>query len=138
MKKLMLFSGLLLLCSHFAFAQDADYKVVFDFTNSSSQNQDAVVRQVSLIKQEDPDAKLEVVAYGGGLDLMLKDKSGHADAIEKLLTDPDISFKACAGTLKRKQMDQSQLIPGVEVVRDGIYEIVSKQKEGWGYIKVAN
>ena len=29
-----------------------------------------------------------------------------------------------------------QLLPGVQTVPDGIYEIVSKQQEHWGYIKV--
>jgi intracellular sulfur oxidation DsrE/DsrF family protein len=40
--------------------------------------------------------------------------------------------------MKRMNVDKSQLIPGVEVVPDGIYEIISKQRENWGYIKVAH
>ena len=39
--------------------------------------------------------------------------------------------------MKRNNIDKSQLIPGVEIVPDGIYEIILKQREGWGYIKVA-
>jgi hypothetical protein len=41
-------------------------------------------------------------------------------------------------TMKRNNVDKSQLLPGVEIVPDGIYEIISKQHEGWGYIKVAH
>lgn len=41
-------------------------------------------------------------------------------------------------TMKRNNIDKSQLVPGVEVVPDGIYEIVSKQQAGWGYIKVVH
>jgi intracellular sulfur oxidation DsrE/DsrF family protein len=40
--------------------------------------------------------------------------------------------------MQRYNIDKSQLIPGVEVVPDGIYEIITKQREGWGYIKVGN
>jgi hypothetical protein len=39
--------------------------------------------------------------------------------------------------LKNNGVDKSQLIPGVQTVPDGIYEIIQKQHEGWGYIKAA-
>ena len=32
---------------------------------------------------------------------------------------------------------KSQLLEGVGTVPDGIYEIISKQHQGWGYIKAA-
>jgi intracellular sulfur oxidation DsrE/DsrF family protein len=40
--------------------------------------------------------------------------------------------------MANQKIDKSQLLNGVQIVPDGIYEIVSKQKEGWGYIKVAH
>jgi hypothetical protein len=39
--------------------------------------------------------------------------------------------------MKRHQLDKSQLLPGIGTVPDGIYEIVARQSEGWGYIKAA-
>ena len=39
--------------------------------------------------------------------------------------------------MKRHKMTIGDLIPGVGSVPDGIYEIVMKQKDGWGYIKEA-
>jgi uncharacterized protein len=120
------------------YAQQADYKVVFDFTSKDSVNQQTVVRQLDLIKGANPEAKLEVVIYGQGLSLVVKDQSAQAPAIQKLLSQKDISFKVCAMTMKRNNVDKSQLLPGVEIVPDGIYEIFTKQKEGWGYIKVAH
>jgi intracellular sulfur oxidation DsrE/DsrF family protein len=38
--------------------------------------------------------------------------------------------------LRNNNVDASQLLPGVEVVPDAIYELVSKQQDHWGYIKV--
>lgn len=119
-------------------AQLKDYNVVFDFTSGDSVNQQTVVRQVDLIKKANPDAKLEVVIYGLGMNLALKDKSSQAAAIQRLAGLKDVSFKVCSVTLKRNNIDKSQLLPGVELVPDGIYEIITKQKEGWGYIKVAH
>ena len=119
-------------------AQVKDYKVVFDISSADSVSRQAVIREVDIIKNANPDAKLEVVVYGQALNMVLKDKSAYTEAIQKLLSMKDIAFKVCAITMKRNNVDISQLIPGVEAVPDGIYEIISKQREGWGYIKVAH
>ena len=124
--------------STIATAQDADYKVVFDLTSRDTANQQAIIRELGLIRASNPRALLEVVIYGQGLDLVVQGRTVQETALRKLLTDKDISFKVCAMTLKRNNIDKSQLIPGVEVVPDGIYEIITKQKQGWGYIKVAH
>ena len=135
--------NILLLCIFLIFrsaadAQPKDYKVVFDITSKDSVNQQAVIRELNLIKAASPEAKLEVVVYGQGLSLVLKDQSPQAAAIQKLLAQKDISFKVCALTMQRNNIDKGQLLSGVEIVPDGIYEIYSKQTEGWGYIKVAH
>jgi intracellular sulfur oxidation DsrE/DsrF family protein len=136
MKKTILLASVLL-SAYIMQAQNADYRVVFDMTSRDSMNQQAVVRELNLIREGNPDAKLEVVMYGQGIDLAIKGKSSQQPAVEKLLTDKGISFKICAIAMKRNNVDKSMLVPGVEVVPDGIYEIISKQREGWGYIKVA-
>ncbi len=138
MKKYILLQCIGLFLFFNSHAQIADYKIVFDITSNDSSSQQAVVREVKLIKTANPDAKLEVVVYGQGLNLVLKDKSSQAAAIQNLLTYNNVSFKVCAITLERNHIDKSNLVQGVEVVPDGIYEIYSKQKEGWGYIKVAH
>ena len=62
----------------------------------------------------------------------------EAAAIQKIIADGKASFKVCSMTMKRNNIDASQLIPGVEIVPDGIYEIVSRQQDGWGYVKVGH
>jgi intracellular sulfur oxidation DsrE/DsrF family protein len=138
MKKLIVMLCSIIFFGHTAFSQHPDYKVVFDITSKDSSSQQAVVREVNLIKSANPDAKLEVVVYGQALNLVLKDESSQAAPIQQLLSQKDISFKVCALTMKRNNKDKSSLLPGVEIVPDGIYEIITKQKEGWGYIKVAH
>jgi len=137
MKNFFLLSMLAVLTS-FIHAQTADYKVVFDLTSKDTLNHRTVVREANLIKESNSNANIEVVVYGEGLDLVLKDKSTQAAAVQQLINDKKVSFKVCAMTMKRNNIDKSQLLPGVEIVPDGIYEIISKQHEGWGYIKVAH
>jgi len=138
MIKYNLFTCLALLTGLFTNAQPGTYKVVFDLTSKDSVNQQAVIRELTLIRQSNPDAQMEVVVYGQGLDLVTNEPSARHAAVEQLLADKKITFKVCAMTMKRNNVDKSRLITGVEVVPDGIYEIISKQQAGWGYIKVAH
>jgi intracellular sulfur oxidation DsrE/DsrF family protein len=113
-----------------------DYKVVFDLTSRESAEQTAVLRWISEIMAESPNAKLEVVMYGKGLELVMADRTSVQAQVTEALKNPNVSFRVCAGSMKNNKVDKSQLMEGVTVVPDGIYEIISKQREGWGYIKV--
>lgn len=113
----------------------SDYKVVFDLTSNDTLNHKAVIRWTNEIIKASKDAQVEVVFYGNSLDMVQKDKSVVADDVAKLSANKNVSFKVCSVAMKAHNVDKSQLIPGVETVPDGIYEIVTKQREGWAYIK---
>jgi uncharacterized protein len=131
---LIIFLGLSLT----GWSQMKDYNIVFDITSAEPLSQQAVIRQVSMIKQANPDAKLEVVIYGQGLNLVLKDSTAYKADLEKLIQMKDVSFSACAVTMERRKATKADLVTGVQTVPDGIYEILTRQRQGWGYIKVAN
>ena len=138
MKKNLFYILVFILMTAFVNAQVTNYKVVFDMSSKDTVNQQAIVREIGLITSASPNAKLEIVIYGQGLDLAVKDRSPQQSAVQKLIADNKASFKVCAMTMQRNNIDKSQLVPGVEVVPDGIYEIISKQQQGWGYIKVGH
>ena len=137
MKKILFFICLLTLVTPVVQAQ-ADYKVVFDLTSRDSLDHKAVLRWAGEVAKASADAKVEVVMYGQGVNMMVKGKSTVEDAITKLMDNKNVSFVVCAVALKAQNIDKSQLMPGVEIVPDGIYEIISKQREGWGYIKAVH
>jgi intracellular sulfur oxidation DsrE/DsrF family protein len=138
MRKYFLCFCIIMLMSPFVHAQSSNYKVVFDMSSRDSINQQAIVREIGLITGASPDAKLEIVIYGQGLDLAVKNRSVQQPAVEKIIASKQATFKVCAMTMKRNNIDSTQLVPGVEIVPDGIYEIISKQQAGWGYIKVGH
>jgi intracellular sulfur oxidation DsrE/DsrF family protein len=138
MKKYSFCVCFLTLITCFVEAQTNNYKVVFDMSSRDTINQQAIVREIGLITGASPDAKLEVVIYGQGLDLAIKNRSVQQPAVEKIIASNKATFKVCAMTMKRNNIDSTQLVPGVEIVPDGIYEIISKQQAGWGYIKVGH
>jgi len=137
MRKLSLLAITLFFASQSVFAQK-DYKVVFDLTSGDTLSQQTAIRWVREIINTEPTAQVEVVMFGKGLPLVVKDKSALADDVTSLANNKNVAFKVCAIALANLKIDKSQLLPGVQVVPDGIYEIVSKQRDGWGYIKVAH
>ena len=138
MKKSIFIIALVFLSSHFLMGQTPDYKVVFDITSKDTSDHKAVIRWLTEISNSTPDAQLEVVFYAQSLGMVTKDKSAVADAVTGLAKNKNISFKVCAIAMKNQNVEKSQLLPGVEIVPDGIYEIISKQKQGWGYIKATH
>jgi intracellular sulfur oxidation DsrE/DsrF family protein len=114
------------------------YKVVFDITSKDTMAHKTVIRLLTEITNSNPEAQLEVVYYGKSLDMIVKDKSTQAAAVQKFAQNKNVSFRVCKVAMKNNDIDMSQLIPGVETIPDGVYEIISKQAEGWGYIKISN
>lgn len=136
MKKFQLVLGLLF-CTVTLMAQRSDYKVVFDLTSRDTVDQKSMIRWLKEISESNPEAKMEVVMYAKGLEMAVKDKSYVAEDITRLSANKNITFSVCAVAMKNNNITSDQLLPGVSIVPDGIYEIISKQREGWGYIKAA-
>ncbi|MEO6130598.1 MAG: hypothetical protein ABIQ02_02030 [Saprospiraceae bacterium] len=128
---------LFLLLTLNAFSQKAPYRVVFDVTSSDTVVHRMVIRWVNEILKADPNAQVEVVYYAKSLDMITQGKSTVPDNVTSLAAYPNVDFNVCEVAMKNNKVDKSQLVAGVGTVPDGIYEIISKQYEGWGYIKAA-
>lgn len=127
-----MFAGLTL-----SFAQSAPYNVVFDVTSKDTLVHQMVIRWVKEITESHPDANVEVVFYAKSLDMITKDKSIVENDVIKYAAAKNVKFRVCEMAMKNNNVEKSQLLPGVGTVPDGIYEIIQKQHDGWGYIKAA-
>jgi intracellular sulfur oxidation DsrE/DsrF family protein len=119
------------------FAQKAPYNVVIDVTSGDSIVHKMAANWVHEILAMRPDANIELVFYGKGLPMITQGKSTVADSVTKYAAMKNVSFKVCEVALRNNNLEKSQLLKGVTTVPDGIYEIVSKEHEGWGYIKAS-
>jgi intracellular sulfur oxidation DsrE/DsrF family protein len=54
------------------------------------------------------------------------------------MKNTNVSFKVCQAALKNNNVDRSRIMADAQTVPDGIYEILMRQREGWGYIKVGH
>ena len=132
--------SVILLCLGFGllYAQERPYKVVFDLTSKDSVDQRAVTRWIKEILSANPNASLEIVMYGKGFELVMPEKSYFLGEVKEAAKNPHVSFKVCRVAMKNNNIEPGQLLQDVQTVPDGIYEIISKQQEGWGYIKVGH
>ncbi len=135
--KRILFIGFCALSS-FAFVrgEPQPYRVAFDLTSRDTLEQKAVLRWLREVGTSSPDARMEVVMYGKGFELVMPERSAYIAEVKEAMKNPNIAFRVCAIALKNNNIDKSQLVAGVETVPDGIHELVMKQQDHWGYIKV--
>lgn len=138
MKRLLFVACVALLSLGFVRRSPQPYRVVFDLTSRDTLDQKAVLRWIKEVTTSSPDAELEVVMYGKGLELVMPDRSSYAAAVQAAMKNPKVAFRVCAIAMRNNNIDKSQLLPGVEPVPDGIHELVMKQQDGWGYIKVGH
>ena len=134
-----LFVGLFALLSlGFVQAKPQPYRVVFDLTSRDSLDQKAVLRWIGEVSRSSPNARMEVVMYGKGFEIVVPTRSAYADGVKEAMKNPNVTFTVCAISLRNNNIDKSELLPGVGTVPDGIYHIVAKQQDNWGYIKVGH
>jgi intracellular sulfur oxidation DsrE/DsrF family protein len=138
MKRLLLFFCLAIPAFTLVQAQDKSYRIVFDLTSRDTLDQKAVMRWVGEISASNPGAQVEVVMYGKGFELVMPEKSAFVTQVNNEIKNPNVSFKVCQAALKNNNVDRSRIMADVSTVPDGIYEILMKQREGWGYIKVGH
>jgi intracellular sulfur oxidation DsrE/DsrF family protein len=115
----------------------APYRVVIDVTSSDTVVHQMVARWLAGITTTTPDAQVEVVFFGGSLDMVTQGRSVVSKDLAAYANDDRVHLVACEGTLKRKQVSKDQLLQGVGTVPDGLYQLVQRQYEGWAYIKAA-
>ena len=119
-------------------AAQPNYKVVFDVTSQDTTDHKLAIRWANEVLKAEPTAQIEIVLFGKSLAMITNQRSIVAADITRLTSNKNASVKVCQVAMKANNVDMSQLVPGVQTVPDGIYEIISKQRQGWGYIKVSH
>ena len=118
-----------------ASAQNNQQKIVFDFVKADTADFRIMVLQIKNVLKEDPNTAMEVVCYGPGLMMLVSDKTNVSKEMEELQKSPNISFVACANTMRRLQVEKSQLVSFAKIIPVAMLELSMRQKEGWSYIK---
>jgi intracellular sulfur oxidation DsrE/DsrF family protein len=76
---------------------------------------------------------IEIVVYGPGIG-MLKAESTVGNRVIDAGAG-GVKVIACENTMKAQKLQRADMIDGIAYVPAGVAEIVTRQKEGWGYIR---
>jgi intracellular sulfur oxidation DsrE/DsrF family protein len=85
------------------------------------------------------DAEIVVVAFNGGVDMLLEDRSPVKDRMANFLKAmPNVSFIACGNTLETltaKEGRSPPLMKGVEVTQVGVATLMELAEKNWTIVR---
>ncbi|TMH04475.1 MAG: hypothetical protein E6H69_02225 [Betaproteobacteria bacterium] len=76
---------------------------------------------------------VEIVAYGPGIG-MLKMDSPVGGRIDEATT-AGVKVIACENTMKGQKLTRADMLNGISYVPAGVVELMSRQQQGWAYIR---
>lgn len=138
MKNIMLIIVLFInLLSNTSYAQQTDtkeHKVVMQLTTPDTAAYRALVKQLGNMTKIWPNAKVEVIIHNKGIAMMKKESSNVADEIAAI-TKKGVRFVVCEFTMEQLKLDKSQILDVAYFTPYGLIAIVTKQEEGYSYLK---
>ena len=135
MKKIFLSIVTVFLFINLLSAQQKEHKIVFDFTKGDTASFSTMMRQIRNITKAAGNSKIEIVCYGPGLDMLMKNKTTVNKEIEEFTGKFNVVFAACEASMQRRGIKKEELLSQVTTVPLASLEISSKQQEGWSYLK---
>ncbi|MDQ6923340.1 MAG: DsrE family protein [Pseudomonadota bacterium] len=76
---------------------------------------------------------IEIVAYGPGIG-MLKLDSPVGGRIDEATT-AGVKVIACENTMRGQKLTRTDMLKGIDYVAAGVVELISRQQQGWAYIR---
>jgi intracellular sulfur oxidation DsrE/DsrF family protein len=137
MKRMALLLAVAALTLGFVRRAPHPYHIVFDLSSRDTLDQKMALRLVGEASSN-PAARVELVMYGKGFELVMPERSLFLAQVQELRKRGNVDFRVCEIAMKNNQVVKSQLAEGIGTVPDGLYELVSKQQDDWGYIKVVH
>lgn len=116
-------------------AQDTEHKIVFQMTTDNPKEHKALMNNLRNLKEGWGDTvQMLVVVHSQGVALVDTENS-FTEEIQQFIKEKGVVFAVCENTLRQKNIDKASLMPNLEFVPMGVAEIVTKQEQGWSYIK---
>ena len=85
------------------------------------------------------DVEIVVVAFNGGIDMLLEDRSPVRERLVNFLKSmPNVSFTACGNTLETlavKEGRRPPLIEGVSVTQVGVAALMDLAEKNWTIVR---
>ena len=113
----------------------ASTHIVIQISEKNPRTENIVLHNVAnILKFYGPKkVETEVVAYGPGIDLLMKNNQ-HAPEVKKL-THQGVMFAACENTMHAMHITKQQLNAAADPVPSGAVAIIKREQQGWQYLR---
>ena len=135
-----LMSGLSLLLSGGASAQAnrsaaRAHKVVFQVSDAEPARWNLTLNNIRNVQQDlgSDQVAIELVAYGPGIGMLKLDSVSGSRIAEAMASG--IAVVACENTMRNQRITREDMLPNIGYVAAGVVELMSKQKDGYAYIR---
>lgn len=114
----------------------AKHKVVFELNAPAPSGWDQLFHNVENVQKifGPEGVQVEVVFFGQGLKMLLKDNAPYAERLKKA-ADSGVVIAACQNTMRAMKITGADIFPFATQVDSGVAELVRKQEAGFVYIK---
>ena len=102
-------------------------------SNNDTFIQRSLISQLSNVLNAIDAIEIEVVTHGYGIDLLLNDTAFKKDILA--LHGQGVRFMACKNTLEEDKITEEDLLDVTEIIPTGLGHVITRQSEGWSYIK---
>jgi intracellular sulfur oxidation DsrE/DsrF family protein len=124
------------LCGAAEMSQD-QHRVVMHLNSGDEKVQRGALNNIRNLYQEVGRERLrvELVAHGAGLALLVKKNSTLATELAQLKTVYGVEFTACSNTMKAMKLTRDDLVEQVDRTVPAMVRLMELQEQGWAYIK---
>ncbi len=111
------------------------HNIVVQLNTADTASWSSIIGNIKNIQKVWPtNLNIEVVVHGKAIDFLIKDKTFFAEDIQ-LLSGQGIKFNACQNTMRKHNITADMLLKVAGTVPSGVVEVITKQEEGWSYLK---
>ena len=118
-----------------AAASGMKHKVIFQVSDNDPAKWNLALNNAKNLQADlgAANVDLEIVAYGPGIG-MLKIDSPVAQRIDEA-TRSGVKIVACENTMKGHRLTRADMLDGIGYVGAGVVELMSRQQQGWAYLR---
>lgn len=112
-------------------------KVVFHLDEDEEKRLVMALNNIANLLKEIPasEAAICLVANGSAVQLFRREKSPECVSRVEALFNQGVRFLMCNNSLNNFNVDRTALVPGCDVTKAGVLELIERQAEGYAYIK---
>jgi uncharacterized protein len=116
-------------------SKNVKHHVIMEITSADTSAWKGAMNNIRHLKEKwNADVDIEIVAHGPGVDMLVKEKTNQQKQMTEL-KNAGVRFAACMNSMKARNISKEALVSEAEPVPSGVVEVITKQEDGWSYLK---